>query len=123
MSYLRRQGGTFSPVLNEVSQQILRWAELKEISILPQFVPGRDDVVTDTLPRSNQVMGAEWSLHQEVFDWLRKRWPVTIDLFAYSLNHRCGVYFVPVSDPMAAGMDATLQSWDFLRTYAFLRLP
>ena len=117
--YLRRPVGTFSPVLNEVSQQILRWAELKEISILPQFFPGRDSVVRDALSRPNQVIGAEWTLHQEVFDWLCKRWPVTIDPFASFLNHRCGVYFVPVSDPMAAGTDAILQSWDFLQAYAF----
>ena len=39
VSYLQKQGGTFSPVLNELSQQILRWAERKEIIILPQFVP------------------------------------------------------------------------------------
>ena len=54
-------------------------------------------------------------LHQEVFDWLRKRLLVTIDLFASSLSHRCSVYFAPVSDPMAAGTDAVLQSWDSLQ--------
>ena len=59
-------------------------------------------------------------LHQEVFNWLRQRWPVTIDLFASSLDHRCSVYFAPVSDPMAAGTDAMLQSWDSLQAYAFL---
>ena len=124
VSYLRHQGGgggggTFSPVLNKVSQQILRWAELKEISIRSQFVPGRDNVVVGALSRPNQVIGAEWTLQQEVFDWLRKRWPVTIDLFASSLNHRCGVYFAPVSDSMAAGTDAMLQPWDFLQAYTF----
>ena len=58
-------------------------------------------------------------LHQEVFNWLRERWPVTINLFASSLGHRCSVYFAPVSDPMAAGTDAMLQSWDSLQAYAF----
>ena len=89
-----------------------------EISILPQFVPGQDNVVTDDLSCHNQVIGAEWPLHQEVFDWFRKGWPVTIGLFASSLNHRC-VYFAQVSDPMAAGMDAMLQSCDFLQASAF----
>ena len=110
----------FSPVLNEVSHQILRWAELEAISILPQFIPGRDNVVTDALSHPSQVIWAEWTLHQEAFDWLHKRWPVTIDLFASSLNQRCGVYFAPVSEPMAADTDAMLQSWDFLQAYAFL---
>ena len=50
---------------------------------------------------------------------LRQRWPVTIDLCASSLSHRCSVYFAPVSDPMAAGTDAMLQSWDSLQAYAF----
>ena len=59
VSYLRQQGGKFSPVLNEVSQHILRWAELGEILILPQFVPGRDNVVVDALSRPNQVIGPE----------------------------------------------------------------
>ena len=42
-----------------------------------------------------------------------------VDLFASSLSYRCGVYFAPVSDPMAAGMDAVLQSWDFPEGCAF----
>ena len=37
---------------------------------------------------------------------------MTVNLFASSLNHRCGVYFAPVSDPMAVGTDAMLQPWD-----------
>ena len=36
VSYLRRQGGTYSLVLNGVAQKILRWAKSQQIS-LPQF--------------------------------------------------------------------------------------
>ena len=119
VAYLRRQGGTLSPALNAVAQRILRWAERLNIILMPQFVPGRNNVVADALSRPNQVLGSEWMLHQDVFNWLRQRWPVTIDLFASSLSHRCSVYFAPVSDPMAAGTDAMLQSWDSLQAYAF----
>ena len=35
--------------------------------------------------------------------------------------YRCSVYFAPVWDPMAAGTDAMLQSWDSLQAYAFPR--
>ena len=76
-------------------------------------------MVADALTRPNQVIGAEWNLHQEVFDCLRKRWLVTINLCASSLNHLCGVYLAPVLHPMAAGKDTMLQSWDFLQVYAF----
>ena len=71
-------------------------------------------MVADALSRPDQVLGSEWMLHQDVFNWLRQRWPVTIDLFASSLSHCCSVYFAPVSNPMAAGTDAMLQSWDSL---------
>ena len=92
--------------------------ESQQISLLPQFVPGRTNVVAGAHSCPHQVIGAEWTLHQEVFDMLRK-WPLTINLFASSLNHRCGIYFAPVSDPMAVGTDAMLQSWDFLMAYEF----
>ena len=119
VAYLRRQGGTLSPALNAVAQRILRWAERLNIILMPRFVPGRNNVLADALSLPDQVLGSEWMLHQDVFNWLRQRWPVTIDLFASSLSHRCSVHFVPVSDPMAAGTDAMLQSWDSLHAYAF----
>ena len=119
MAYLRRQGETLSPALNAVAQRILRWTERLNIILMPQFVPGMNNVVADALSRPNQVLGSEWMLHQDVFNWLRQRWPVTIDLFASSLSHRCSVYFAPVSDPMAAGTDAMLQSWDSQQADAF----
>ena len=103
VAYLRKQGGTFSPALNAVAQRILRWVERLNIILMPQFVPGRSNVVVDALSHPNQVLGSEWMLHQDVFNWLCQRWPVPIDLFASSLSHHCSVYFAPVSDPMAAG--------------------
>ena len=108
-----------SPALNVVAQRILRWAEQLNIILMPQFVPGRNNVVADALCRPDQVLGSEWMLHRDVFNWLRQRWPVTIYLFASSLSHCCFAYFAPVSDPMAAGTDAMLQSWDSLQAYAF----
>ena len=42
-----------------------------------------------------------------------------IDLFATSDNHRCSIYFLPYRDPLSAGTDALLQSWDGLLAYAF----
>ena len=78
------------------------------MSLLPQFVQGCSNVVTDALSHPHKVIGAEWTPHQEVFDMIHRKWPVMIDLFASSLNHCCGVYFDPVSDPMAAGTDAML---------------
>ena len=120
VAYLRHQVGTLLSALNEAAQQILRWVKREKIYIRPQFVPGKNNVVADALSRPNQVVGTEWTIHQEVFNSLHKRWLVMVNLFASSLNHRCGVYFALISDPMAAGTDAILQTWDYLQGYAML---
>ena len=119
IAYLRNQGGTLSRLLNNEAQKILRWAEEQEVSIIPQFIPGRNNVLADSLSRHNQVIGSEWTLAQDIVSEITKLWPATIDLFATSLNHRFPVYFSPLKDPVSAGTDSLLQSWDNLQAYAF----
>ena len=94
-------------------------AESLGVILAPQFILGRHNVMADALSRPNQVLGSEWSLKIEVFQELRKRWPVSIDLFATSLNHRCSLYFSPFHDPSAVATDALLQDWSGWLAYAF----
>ena len=89
------------------------------MSLLPQFIMGRNNVLADALSRPNQVLGSEWTLKLPVFHQLPKRWPVSIDLFATSLNHRCIPYFSPFHDPNSIGTDALLQPWNGWQAYAF----
>ena len=49
LSYLRNQRGTHSSNLNAVAQAILRLCETNRIRILPQFIPGRLNVLADSL--------------------------------------------------------------------------
>ena len=119
VSYLRKAGGTRSEDLNSLAQRILRFCETFRICLLPQFVSGSLNVVADGLSRKNQVLGAEWTLCQEVFMEILKKWPANIDLFATHLNHRLPCYFSPIHDPQSLGTDAMLQSWDGLLAYAF----
>ena len=119
VAYLRRSGGTFSSTLNATAREILLWAENRRIRLLPQFIMGSSNVTADALSRPNQVIGSEWTLHQEVVDQLVHKWPAVIDLFVTSLTARLTVYFSPASGPRAAGTDALLQSWDDLQAYAF----
>ena len=123
LSYLRNQGGTHSVILNSIASQILRWAEHHLIELRPQFVMGKKNVLADTLSRSRQVLGAEWTLHQEVVQSLLRKWPANVDLFATSMNFRLPTYFSPVSDPQAAGIDSFLQNWSNLQAYAFPPFP
>ena len=85
----------------------------------PQFIMGKHNVLADSLSRPNQTQGSEWTLKLEVFQELRKRWTVSIDLFATSLNHRCSRYFSPFHDRNALGTDALLQNWNGWQAYAF----
>ena len=119
VAYLRKEGGTRSPLLNSLAQEILRWTESLSIRLAPQFLPGSQNVLADALSRPHQLPHSEWSLHRDVFQSLRRLWPVQIDLFATSDNHRCSIYFSPLHDPKSAGTDAFLQSWDGLQAYAF----
>ena len=119
VAYLRKEGGTRSPLLNSLAQEILRWTESLSIRLAPQFLPGSNNVLADALSRPHQLPHSEWSLNMTVFRSLRKLWPVQIDLFATSDNRRCSIYFSPFHDPMSAGTDAFLQSWDGLQAYAF----
>ena len=119
LAYLKNQGGTRSAVLNQTAQDLLRWAELHSVSLLHQFIMGRNNVLADALSHPNQILGSEWTLKLPVFHQLRKRWPVSIDLFATSLNHRCIPYFSPFHDPNSIGTDALLQLWNGWQAYAF----
>ena len=119
VAYLRRSGWTFSSTLNDTAREILLWAETNRVRLLPQFIMGSSNITADILSRPNQVIGSEWTLHQEVVDHLVHKWPAVIDLFATSLTARLPVYFSPASDSRAVGTDALLQPWDNLQAYAF----
>ena len=119
LAYLWKQGGTRSSTLNAVAQELLRLCEFHSIQLLPQFIPGHLNVLADSLSRRSQVLGSEWTLCQEAFRGLLRRWPANIDLFATSLNHRLPVYFSLMIDLQSAGTDAMLQSWDGLQAYDF----
>ena len=119
VAYLRKEGGTRSPLLNTIAREILRWSEFLAIHLAPQFIPGSNNVLADALSRPHQLPHSVWSLNMTVFRSLCRLWPVQIDLFATSANHRCSIYFSPYRDPQSAGMDAFLQSWDSLQASAF----
>ena len=75
---LRKEGGTWSPLLNILAQAILRWMESLSIRLAPQFLPGSDNVLADALSRPHQLPHPEWSIHMTVFLSLRRLWPVQI---------------------------------------------
>ena len=119
ISYLKKAGGTHSATLNVVAQGILRFCERNHITLIPQFIAGKLNVKADALSRRNQILGAEWTLCQEVVDHLLHKWPCIVDLFATNLSYRLPAYYSPIPDPAAIGVDSMLHSWDGLQAYAF----
>ena len=119
MAYLHNAGGTHSPALNSIAQRILQCSELHHVRLVTQFIMGRHNVLADSLSRPEQIQGSKWTLHMEVFLELHRPWPVMVNLFATSANHRCSIYFLPFQDPQVMGTDFLLQSWDHLQAYTF----
>ena len=54
VAYLHNQGGTRSPLLNSIAQQFLRWAESVPLTLFPQFIMGKNNVLVDALSLSTQ---------------------------------------------------------------------
>ena len=77
--YLRKEGGTRSPLLNAIAQEILRWSESLAICLAPQFILGSNNVLADALSRPHQLPHSEWCLNMTVFRSLCRLWPVQID--------------------------------------------
>ena len=46
------------------------------IRLPPQFLPGSDTILTDSLSRPHQLPHPEWYIHMTVFLFLRRLWPV-----------------------------------------------
>ena len=53
-------GGTRSAVLNQTAQELLRWAELHSVTLVPQFIMGQHNVLADALSLPKQVLSSEW---------------------------------------------------------------
>ena len=119
VAYHCKSGGTLSSALNSTAQRILRWAEDLRVVLAPQFIMEANNVLDDSLSRTNQLQSSEWTLKLEVIQELRKKWLVMVGLFATSSNHCCSLYFSPFHNPQALGTDAFLHSWDGFLAYAF----
>ena len=73
LSYICKQGKTFSLTLNRKVELLLRWVEEWSVTLLPQFIMGSRNVVADSLSQQDQVIGSEWTLVQEAVDELMRK--------------------------------------------------
>ena len=79
----------------------------------------RNTVLANFVLSSQSILGSVWTLKLSVFQQLRRRWPVSPNLFPPSLTHRCFPYFSPFHNSNALGTEVLLKPWDGWQAYAF----
>ena len=83
VAYLQKQGGTKSPILCRLTIDLLSWCESKDIQLIARHIPGKLNVIADSLSRQDQVLHTEWSLKESAFQLICQKWErPLIDLFA-----------------------------------------
>ena len=120
VSYINKEGGMRSGSLCALLWRLLLWCNRREIVLRTRHIPGHLNVIADKLSRHKQVIQTEWSLLQEIFNPLCRRWHApAVDLFATRFNHKLPRFVSPVPDRLAWQVDALSLRWEDLDAYAF----
>ena len=120
VSYINKEGGMKSGSLCALLWRLLLWCNQRQIVLRARHILGHLNVIADKLSRHKQVIQTEWSLLQEIFDLLCRRWHTpTVDLFATRFNHKLPRFVSPVPDRLAWKVDASSLQWEDLHAYAF----
>ena len=107
VSYINKEGSMKSGSLCALVCRLLLWCNQREIVLRASHIPGHLNVIADKLSRHKQVIKTEWSLLQEIFDLLCRRWhQPAVDLFATRFNHKLPRFVSPVPDKLAWKEDA-----------------
>jgi hypothetical protein len=124
VDYIRKQGGTHSPVLCRMTWELLQFCRCENIVLVPRHIPGQYNILADALSRSNKLVSTEWTLHMDVVQAIRDLWgSPMIDLFATKINNRLPQYMSHVPDLKALAVNALAISWDSMNAYAFPLTP
>ncbi|MCG7867312.1 MAG: reverse transcriptase-like protein [Candidatus Thiodiazotropha taylori] len=120
VAYLKKQGGTHSPSLCTIVWDLLYWCKDRNISIRVRHIPGKLNVIADSLSRSNRVLPSEWNLNRDVANQIFSLWKTPqLDLFATRFNNLLPLFVSPVPDHRACAVDAMSIDWGNLFAYAF----
>lgn len=89
VAYIQKSGGTHSPSLCMLAFRLLCWCKSRGIDLVARHIPGRLNVLADSLSRRGQLVHTEWSLCPSVFNWVKNLWEAPmVDLFATRWNHK-----------------------------------
>ena len=118
VAYINHLRGTHSLTLYRLAAELWEWSLSRGCFLVATHVPGRLNSVADMLSRT-VVDRSDWRLHPSVFQRLDKLWgPLEIDLFASWATAQLPRFFSWKPDPNAEAVDAFLQVWSGIRSYA-----
>ena len=118
LSYIRKEGGTVSPLLLQMARRILLHLHQEDIQILPTFVSSEENHLADAASRL--LTPPDWLLPSEIFNLIVSRWGLPeVDLFASQISAHLPRFFAWGDSTGAEAFDALAQIWRFRRAYAF----
>ena len=119
-AYLNKEGGARSRTLSFMATNLLEWCMKRQVFLTAKFVPGKLNVLADSLSRKGQIIHTEWTIHKGTLSQIFQFWEVPhLDLFATRLNNQLPVFISPIQDPRAWAVDAMSLSWEGMIAYAF----
>ena len=120
----KQRRGARSRTLSFMATNLLEWCMKRQVSLTAKFVPGKLNVLADSLSRKGQIIHTEWTIHKGTLSQIFQFWEVPhLDLFATRLNNQLPVFISPFQDPRAWAVDAMSLSWEGMIAYAFPPVP
>ena len=107
VAYIKNEGGMRSHTLMQLTIRLLKWWDLKAITLVPVHLPGVHNIQADSLSRVGQTLTTEWTMAMESLRPVFAKWAEPrIDLFATFANRRLIKFVSPYPDPRAEWTDA-----------------
>lgn len=119
VAHLRKEGGTKSFALMEITRQLLKLLDQHQISFTIHYIPGRYNNHADHISRYR--LPPEWHLSPDSLEIIFSKWgtPV-IDLFASQRAHVvCNYVSLDLKDANALFNDAFSRTWDYPLAWLF----
>ncbi|KHJ93705.1 site-specific recombinase, phage integrase family [Oesophagostomum dentatum] len=118
--YIKRRGGTASPLLSKAAKELWSWASARNIRIMAAHKSGSSNMEADRESKTFVREKFEWGLDKEVVEKLFKLYgKPQVDLFTSRLNHKLESYFSLYADSYATKIDCFTHSWSGMFAYAF----
>ena len=124
VSYIIKQGGTWSHTLLCLVVELFMWLQAQNIVVRARHIPGCLNVIADHLSHPNQPITTEWSLNPEIVSRILGfgGTPV-VDMFATVSYSSLPQFMSPIPEPRALAVDALSQDWQGRSMYMFPPFP